>query len=79
MADFNNENSFEKEAINILKELIKTQEKSSEIYELLGNIYRYHEKFDLAQEAYSEAIYLQNYQNLIITIYGFSIFLEVLH
>ena len=58
MADFNNENSFEKEAINILKELIKTQEKSSEIYELLGNIYRYHEKFDLAQEAYSEAIYL---------------------
>ena len=58
LADFINENSFEKEAINILKELIKTQEKSSEIYELLGNIYRYHEKFDLAQEAYSEAIYL---------------------
>ena len=61
MADFNNENSFEKEAINILKELIKTQEKTSEIYELLGNIYRYHEKFDLAQ-AYSEAIFAPKFR-----------------
>ena len=37
--------------INILNDLIETQNNTFEIYELLGNIYRYHEKFELAEAA----------------------------
>ncbi|MFL2812239.1 MAG: tetratricopeptide repeat protein [Paracoccaceae bacterium] len=58
LADSFNENSFEVEAINILNNLIETQNNNFEIYELLGNIYRYHEKFELAEAAYSRGIYL---------------------
>ena len=45
LAESANENSFEIEAINILNNLIETQNNTFEIYELLGNIYRYNEKF----------------------------------
>ena len=54
LAESASENSFETEAINILNKLIKTQNNTFEIYELLGNIYRYNEKFEFAEEAYSK-------------------------
>ena len=58
LAESASENSFEIEAINILNKLIETQNNTFEIYELLGNVYRYNEKFELAEEAYSRGIYL---------------------
>ena len=58
LAESASENSFEIEAINILNKLIETQNNTFEIYELLGNVYRYNEKFELAEEAYSKGIYL---------------------
>ena len=60
LADLLNKNKKERESINILENLINTYDHSFEIYELLGNIYRYNEKFELSQTSYSKAISLIN-------------------
>ena len=46
-------------AVNELKNLIEMGVKNFEVYEALGNVYRYAEQFDLADEAYSEALRLK--------------------
>tara|TARA_A100001011_G_C14172693_1_gene783256 strand:- start:117 stop:1157 length:1041 start_codon:yes stop_codon:yes gene_type:complete len=56
LADLLYENKKNVEAKNVLNSLIETKTDIFEIYELLGNIYRYNEEFDLAEASYAKAI-----------------------
>ena len=60
LANILNENGETEKSIDLLKNLSENQYNSPEIFELMGNIYRYNEKFKLAETSYSNAINLNN-------------------
>ena len=64
LADLLTNSSQENLAVNELKKLIEIGVTNFEVYEALGNVYRYGEQFDLANKAYSEALRLKKKSDL---------------
>ena len=64
LADLLTNSSQENLAVNELKKLIDSGITNFEVYEALGNVYRYGEQFDLANKAYSEALRLKKKSDL---------------
>ncbi len=64
LADLLTNSSQENLAVKELKKLIEIGVTNFEVYEALGNVYRYAEQFDLASKAYSEALRLKKKSDL---------------